>query len=938
VVNTMSNMLKIIPVLLIVAPPIWTQEFTKDKEKGAEAYVKAKISGVEDRAGGTHNASNIGLFFENRGKLYPRRLTQGPSGEFPIGSGKNYIYRINPFVGIPGNVIQGRYTTNEEWEAVGGYHNPTYAKIAFSDNPSSWNPNLGWPVKDAAGNPVVKSDQDSYCVYDDANNTVRPLGIVIHQTGYAYGVKFAQNLIFYKFEVINGGAAAQDSLYFAMYCDIDVGDVSGGVPEYADDRLDFDKQNNFVYFFDDGYSSEWAGGITGFFGVAILETPMTENETYGITDMHYNLYDDDRDDDSLQYAILSSNPGLINPPSLVPKYFHTTGNDHHYDDPATIPVSGLDLVATLSSGPYHMEQGDTLVFYTVIVAGNNRDDLYNSLHTAQKIKQFNFDISKPPATPTLSAYAGDGRVTLFWNDVAERSKDNYSGEYDFEGYRLYRSLDKGLHWDQWDRNVDPSVGIDPVPLAQFDIKNNLGLDTGLQYSFTDTSVYNGFEYWYTITAYDRGDESTASLESPRGNSPDALNTVSVIPQSKAMGRTPVVSDTVHHTGRGNSNYLLNVQPIDQDSLSDREYQVLFTYLQRTTHGTLHTRIVPIISDSTKTEAKNYGIEFISGNSFHLIDLSTGDYIGSDPRNYRSGTVYSLNSGMRIRIEDPDPNADPQFLPNAGDQLTLNYAVYVIRNNIDTVIAPQPFLIEKPCATGDGVIFNLAPPAVIQNISRIGGSDNLQMTFSVSDQSLINNNSYWLSVIRNGLDNEGNGFVALLLTSLTGDTTVFDSLYSADTFEFAGIQGRINFPTGTPPAPGNIFMLETVVPVAPNLLDAYHFKIKGAVVSRVRLKNELNQIRVVPNPYLVASLFEPEFGELRREPVRQIQFINLPQECTIYIFTIAGDLVKTIKHNAPVGTEKWDLRAEGGREIASGIYLYVVKTADAQYKNTFAVIK
>lgn len=42
-----------------------------------------KILGIEDRAGGTHNASNIGLFFENRGKLYPRRLTQGPSGEFP---------------------------------------------------------------------------------------------------------------------------------------------------------------------------------------------------------------------------------------------------------------------------------------------------------------------------------------------------------------------------------------------------------------------------------------------------------------------------------------------------------------------------------------------------------------------------------------------------------------------------------------------------------------------------------------------------------------------------------------------------------------------------------------------------------------------------------------------------------------------------------------
>ena len=80
-----------------------------------------KIFGIEDRAAGIHNASNIGLFFENRGKLYPRRITQGPSGEFPINSTKHYIYRINQYVGIPGNVIQARYTTNEEWEAAFGY-------------------------------------------------------------------------------------------------------------------------------------------------------------------------------------------------------------------------------------------------------------------------------------------------------------------------------------------------------------------------------------------------------------------------------------------------------------------------------------------------------------------------------------------------------------------------------------------------------------------------------------------------------------------------------------------------------------------------------------------------------------------------------------------------------------------------------------------------
>ena len=114
---------------------------------------------IQDRAAGIHNASNIGLFFENRGKLYPRFISQGPSGEFPINSAKNYIYRINQYIGIPGNVVQGRFTTNEEWEAVYGYHNSDTARVAMSDDPNSWHPTRGWPIKDANGNNIILSDQ-----------------------------------------------------------------------------------------------------------------------------------------------------------------------------------------------------------------------------------------------------------------------------------------------------------------------------------------------------------------------------------------------------------------------------------------------------------------------------------------------------------------------------------------------------------------------------------------------------------------------------------------------------------------------------------------------------------------------------------------------------------------------------------------------------------
>lgn len=916
----------ILLLFILICSALIAQESKKAKEELERLQSLEKDYGIRDRAGGVHNASNIGLFFENRGKLYPRRLSQGPSGEFPINSGKHYIYRLNPYVGIPDNVVQGRFTTNEEWEAIGGYHNPELAKIAMSDKPATWHPVNGWPVKDKNGNPVIKSDQDSYCVFSDSNNSKSMLGLEVHQIGYTYGVKFAQNLIFFEYRIINKGNRDLDSLYFAMYCDIDVGNVSGGVPEYADDKIGFLKEKNFLYFYDaKGYSREWPDGKTGYFGVAFLKTPEVNGRQLGITDMHYFLYDDDRDIDSILYGIMSSDPRLYNHPTLGPRYFHIGSSSNlHYDDPNTIPAGGLDIVAIISSGPYKLKIGDTLVFITAIVAGDDYNDAIRYLDNAYKIVEFDFEISKPPATPTLSAWAGDRRVILFWDDKAEKSKDNFSGEYDFEGYRVYKSLDKGVTWQK---------------LADYDIPNKIGLDVGLKYSYVDTSVVNGIEYWYCVTAYDRGDTLVgASLESPLGKDTSAINTVSVIPYSNPLGRVPVSSDTVTYIGTGNSNYRLLINPIDEDLLAGNSYEFRFSYVQRTERGKLLTQVIPIITDSSKTEPKRYGIEFISNQQFHLIDLFTGDYIPPDPKSYLSGATYTINPGLRIRIVDPNPAAPAEFKPKAGDYITLNYAVTVVKNGTDTVVNQRPFWLNTQYSTPDGILFSLVPPEIVKNLSRVSGSDFLKITPTVADTNLVQNNLYLISVENSGIAN-GVGFIDVLVRNSRPDTIARkDSIKNRESITFNGITVQFEFQSQNPPKRGNVFSFESVKPILPNIKDAYRVGIKSSYVEKKKITENLNKIRVVPNPYIVSSLFEPEFGELRREPLRQIQFINLPNECTIYIFTLDGDLIKTIHHNSNFGTATWDLRTDGGREISTGIYLYVVKTDEGEYLNRFAVIK
>ena len=113
----------------------------------------------------------------------------------------------------------------------------------------------------------------------------------------------------------------------SLHNDIDVGDISGGLPEWGDDKMNFIKSQNLIYFYDDGVSGEWPDGKTGFFGVMILKTPEVNGTELGITDMHYMLYDDDDLPTKIQFnmGIMSSDPDLYNSP-VGNKYFHLGSN------------------------------------------------------------------------------------------------------------------------------------------------------------------------------------------------------------------------------------------------------------------------------------------------------------------------------------------------------------------------------------------------------------------------------------------------------------------------------------------------------------------------------------------------------------------------------------------------------------------------------------
>ncbi len=918
-------------ILILVLPLSLVAQRKALEELQRQGPGLEKTAGIVDRTGGTHDKSNIRHFFENRGKLYPRRVSDGPDGEWPANSKREYIYRAAPYVGIPGNVIQGRFTTNEEWEAMGGFHNPTQTgklSPAFSDRPSTW-PASGWPVKDEQGNPVIKSDQDSYCAYSDSNNTKGRLGIVVYQTGYAYGMKIARDMLFFKFEIVNVGPVQRDSLYFGLYADVDVGNISGGDPEWGDDKAGFDKDRRLMYFYDgDGKTTEWPGAPPGYFGFAFLATPQQK----GITDFHYMLYDDDVDVDATQYGYMASTPDLYNSVQ-GPKFFHLGANapDLHYDDPATIPAEGLDILGMASSGPYSLPPGGKLSFVVAFVAGQTLDDLLTNTATAQLIADKDFDIgAEAPPPPNLRAESADGRVILTWDNVSEVTRDKYSKRFDFEGYRLYRSIDKGATWDQIDRNANRLAGPDPVPVVSFDKVNGVGADAGLKYRYEDTTVVNGFEYWYSLTAYDEGDALVPSLESSIGNNLELPNVVSVVPRQDAAGRTAPRAVDVAHTGTGTSDYPLTVMVGDNEGFSAGSYSVAFEPVARVAIGNLLSVITASIAGTAPFQP--WAIRFNDATTFNVLNGVTGAAVLSD-QPYTSGAAITFG-GLSVTITDTNSTMLASFYPEEGDSIVIGPGIRVNRG-VQTVLPLQPFTTSTPYATSDGVTLQITPTTYLRG-GRLVEGNNLSVATTVFTSDSVVNDVFQVTVT--AVDPGASRVAVRVTNQMNAVVAQNDTLASGDALTFKGIRAVLTFTATKMPSVGTRYEITTGIPIPLSYVDAYAFATTGATIDNNAVASELSGIRVVPNPYIVSSLFEEEFGELRREPIRQMRFVNLPPSCSISIFTLDGDLVQTLYHTSGTGVYTWDLRTAGGREITTGVYLYHVKTETAERLDRFAVIK
>ncbi len=543
---------------------------------------------------------------------------------------------------------------------------------------------------------------------------------------------------------------------------------------------------------------------------------------------------------------------------------------------------GIDLTA-----------GKTVRVVFAIIAGQDEADFRANADIAQTLYDNYFVGPQPPAEPNLTAQAGDGKVYLTWTDTSEVDVDPLSGDADFRGYKLYRSENRGYSWGTKNySNYDACLGFDYYPVAAYGVEV---AGDPISHSFIDTSVTNGTEYWYCLVAFDSGDSTVpiGVLQNGFGTPGTDQNAVKMVPRSDPAGFFDAYS-TIEH------NYAGNGEPSDGS-------------------------VYPIRFNENLVQGEQYKVFFTEDDYqtyWNLLDMTNNDTVLVD-QTLQSPTaepgLYPVGDGIRIVVRD-------------GDRVPRGMGQTEFGVSGDTTIAMYDFLGDLEYVFG----LPLGGNKHFRSTYELRFTETGQNGFLMFDHTSVIPLPFevWNTTLNQQVnaeiydwDDDGQwnpevgDYISLVDTPYDGDP-------HPEAFPYNHVWFFAVDPYNTDYNNGDVYTIEGAPLNGAD--DEFVFSVDG--VDPATAGNNLDKIRVYPDPYLAHH--SQEYGEYERE----LNFINLPDECTVRIYTLAGDLVKTANHFGNGGTYTWNMLSDAGLSIASGIYLYHIESKYGDRTGRFAVIK
>ncbi len=643
-----------------------------------------------------------------------------------------------------------------------------------------------------------------------------------------------------------------------------------------------------------------------------------------------------------------------------------------YFDNTTTERADYDYV--FASGYFPLRPKSDEFFSIANIYGIDEEDILRNKTVVQRIYNSNYNFAIAPDKPNLTAVAGDRKVTLYWDDKAELSFDRYLKQFDFEGYKIYKAsyhtfgdagtITDGLGYERFKKpieiydKVNGIYGFFPNDFGT-GVLFNLGNETGLVHSYVDEDVVNGVTYYYSVTAYDRGDlvnnigpsETTIFVNvSQSGELQLSQNVITVTPQAASLGYQNADFDLMPtKVGEGKTSGIVGVDILDPDLLNDGdEYEIQFLdntmdkvdndldgkidsadndeLIPNKTTGFVLTNVTRSVEHDT---VMLYQYRQEADSTVLLINLY--DDNDGDPN-----TFSQIMNGMRIYVYNPPPGVIDAPADNIFEGISWSQSIdYLTAYNLrfgrfrqigfvegtdyprqyqivfhDEIVDTSEVLGVPLASTGTPIKL----PAVPVNFKVTDPQTGKEIKFGFVDNTPIKQSisppKGFFSAKDNIIFYEKLSNDSIVITHSCLNNEVQDTTFYQEYGRFLGAGDTLRLYTDNP------FNGDT----------KYRFVIKGQHVSREVARQSLDRIKVVPNPYVVTALWEPHNPYTSGRGPRLVQFINLPEKCTIRIFSVDGTLVQTLHHDTNIrdGSESWDLMTKDNMDIAYGVYIYHVE--------------
>jgi hypothetical protein len=425
--------------------------------------------------------TNMGTFDKGRTR-FPGLI----NAEFPPGSDEEHLYQGGIWVG-------GITPTGDTLVSMSESHFTPHEFYATKNNwDSIWTGSKGdtlhipyWQ------NYECVSDQDFVSRYSDDNvlniDNHTPLHLDIIQSTYSWSSGQLAEFLLHKYIIINKKMPLKD-VYIAFWMHSAIGNI-GAADNFIDEYTRYYTKYKMAVAEDSPGGTD--GAAVSPIGFSVMSP--TDAPTYS-----FNYYEHEElpTKDPACYTAMAS--GRIMPDRIERARAHII----------------------LAFGPYQVKVGDTLRVDMAEILGIGIPGMLKNAEYLTFLKSKNFRVPSPPPKPALRVTTTNHEVSLDWTPQSNATNpelytDPNRGDSvakPFEGYRLYKST-KGPD-GPW------------TLLAEYDVINNEGYNTGLKYSYQDKGLLNNIEYYYGLTAFSKSDKV---INFPSQETSISANAATVVP-------------------------------------------------------------------------------------------------------------------------------------------------------------------------------------------------------------------------------------------------------------------------------------------------------------------------------------------------------------------------------------------------------------------------